>query len=54
MNEKKWVKNNALGLDTIYRKDQEPLFFALGLVGIGSMYYTAYRAVRGIVGLIKK
>ena len=54
MNEEKWVKADGLGLHTVYRKDQEPLIFTLGLVGISSMCYTAYRAVRGIVGLIKK
>lgn len=54
MNEKKWVKADGLGLQTAYRKDQEPLVITIGLVGVGSMCYTVYRAVRGIVGLIKK
>ena len=54
MNEKKWVEANAFGLTTAYREDQELRVFALGFVVIGSMCYTAYRAVRGIVGLIKK
>ena len=54
MNEEKWVKADAIGLHTVYRKDQELAIFTLGLVGIGSICYTAYRAVRGIVCLIKK
>ena len=54
MNEKKWVKAENIGLQAFYRKDQEPLMFALGLVSIGSVCYTAYRAIRGVVCLIKK
>ena len=54
MNEKKWVEANAFGLNTAYREDQQPRVFAFGLVAVGSMCYAAYRAVRGIVGLIKR
>jgi hypothetical protein len=54
MDKKKWVEANAFGLNTAYREDQQWRVFAFGLVVIGSTCYTAYRAVRGIVGLIKK
>ena len=54
MNEEKWVKADALGLNAAYREDQQLRVAALGFAAVGSMCYTAYRAIRGIVGLIKK